>query len=57
MLDFQVTMQLAALTEGRPLDYLEEACKLSLMGYDVDEIRDRITGVHLAELALVEEDS
>jgi hypothetical protein len=30
------------LTQHLPVDYLEEACKLFLMGYDPDEIRDRV---------------
>jgi SpoVK/Ycf46/Vps4 family AAA+-type ATPase len=42
MLDPDVARAVVDLTEGRPLDYLEEACKLALMGYDLDEIRDRI---------------
>lgn len=44
MLEAPVARAVVDLTEGRPLDYLEEACKLALMGYDLDEIRDRIQG-------------
>ncbi|GAB4192404.1 MAG: hypothetical protein OHK0022_06590 [Roseiflexaceae bacterium] len=47
MLNSDMARSVVDLTEGRPLDYLEEACKLALMGYDVDEIRDRIQSAQL----------
>ncbi|MBU6334814.1 MAG: ATP-binding protein [Chloroflexi bacterium] len=33
------------LTRELPIDYLEEACKLFLMGYDPDEISDRLQAI------------
>jgi len=33
------------LTRELPIDYLEEACKLLLMGYDPDEVRDRLHAI------------
>jgi hypothetical protein len=33
------------LTRELPIDYLEEACKLFLMGYDPDEISDRLRAI------------
>jgi hypothetical protein len=33
------------LTRELPIDYLEEACKLILMGYDPDEVRDRLHAI------------
>ncbi|MBU6334815.1 MAG: ATP-binding protein [Chloroflexi bacterium] len=36
------------LTQDLPIDYLEEACKLFLMGYDPDEVRDRLHTTMLA---------
>jgi hypothetical protein len=35
------------LTQNLPIDYLEEACKLLLMGYDPDEISDRLQAIQL----------
>lgn len=52
MLDHDVVAGLVDMTAGKALDYIEEACKLTLMGYDADEIRDRIQGVATSALAL-----
>jgi hypothetical protein len=38
------------------LDYIEEACKLFLMGYEHDEIRGRLNGVKQAVLVCYEDD-
>lgn len=54
MLDHYALLSCVEITDGKPLDYLEEACKLVLMGYDADEIRDRIVDVALS--AAVDDD-
>jgi len=56
MLDHEVVAGLVDMTAGKALDYIEEACKLTLMGYDADEIRDRIQGVTISSLALANSD-
>ncbi len=42
MLDDDTIANVVQITEGKALDYIEEGCKLALMGYDADEIRDRV---------------
>lgn len=42
MLDAGIRLDCVSITADKPIDYLEEACKLALMGYESDEIRDRI---------------
>jgi hypothetical protein len=38
------------LTAAQPLDFLEEACKLVLMGYEPDEVRDRLSDMSVGPL-------
>lgn len=45
MLDADTIAGVVDMTEGRALDFIEEGCKLSLMGYELDEIRDRVQGI------------
>lgn len=56
MLDVETSFDLVELTGSMPLDYLEEACKLSLMGYHTDEIRDRVRGPEHSVLVISEDD-
>jgi len=45
MLESDMIAGIVDLTANKPLDYVEEACKLALMGYELDEIRDRVCGI------------
>lgn len=54
MLDCEMRAFVLQVTDTRSLDYLEEACKLALMGYEPDELRDRIAGASDEALAAVE---
>lgn len=42
--------------EKRPLDYLEEAARLSFMGFDLDDITQRIETADAAAIAVAEDD-
>lgn len=56
MLEQEMIGAIVDMTEGKALDYIEEGCKLLLMGYDLDEIRDRMQGVSISALALANGD-
>lgn len=43
-------------TVAQPLDYVEEGCKLALMGHEPDELRDRITTTPASALVGVDDD-
>lgn len=47
MLDDDMIHSVTDMTADVSLDHLEEACKLALMGYEADEIRDRIQDARL----------
>lgn len=47
MLENDMILSVVDMTADVSLDHLEEACKLALMGYDPDEIRDRIQDARL----------
>lgn len=56
MLDRQTQRFVVEITQKYPIDYLEEACKLALMGYDPDEIRDRINQTDPSALLVKQEE-
>jgi len=57
MLSATVRQQLISLVDpSLTLDYVEEACKLFLMKYEYDEIRDRMTGIKQAVELCYEDD-
>ncbi len=55
MLHEDTLADLAMIIQDKPLDYLEECCKLSLMGYETDEIRDRMNDIRRPQLELIED--
>ena len=51
-----VAFDLANIVLDKPLDYVQEVCTLYLRGMDVDEIRDRITGIKPSVLVMDDDD-
>jgi hypothetical protein len=55
MLDVEMTAALVKLTSAMALDFLEEACKLSVMGYSIEDISARFAASSLRGTELLAE--